>query len=169
MGGEAIEKIITVQLLTDSKSLFRVISKDSRTSEERLMLEIAEAGDRVREKAIFDIGFVRSSSIPPTASRNNFAGRSSVCCLQWISVRQTGAVNHPHLGGKTNYFTSVLTSYITSISSSPFNSFLFHCSTSLCFQIGAPPAPLKASLSNRRSAYGRRRVAEAQKSLRSPL
>lgn len=72
MGGEAIEKIITVQLLTDSKSLFRVISKDSRTSEERLMLEIAEAGDRVREKAIFDIGFVRSSSIPPTASRNKF-------------------------------------------------------------------------------------------------
>ncbi len=48
-------------LLTDSKSLFDVISKGSRTSEKRMMLDIAAARERYRRRDIFNIGFVRSS------------------------------------------------------------------------------------------------------------
>ena len=52
---------VPVQLLTDSMSLFDVISKGSRTSEKRMMLDIAAAREGFREKIISDIGFVRSS------------------------------------------------------------------------------------------------------------
>eukprot|EP00171_Calliarthron_tuberculosum_P022721 IDg22721t1 len=46
---------IAVQLLTDSKSLFDVISKGSRTSEKRTMLDIAAAREGFRDKVISDI------------------------------------------------------------------------------------------------------------------
>ena len=52
---------VPVQLLTDSKSLFDVISKGSRTSEERMMLDIAAAREGFKNRVISDIGFVRSS------------------------------------------------------------------------------------------------------------
>lgn len=52
---------IPVQLLTDSKSLFDVISKGSRTSEMRMMLYIAAAHEGFKERVISDIGFVKSS------------------------------------------------------------------------------------------------------------
>ena len=48
-------------LRTDSKSLFDVISKGSRASEKRMMLDIAAAREGFKEKTISDIGFVRSS------------------------------------------------------------------------------------------------------------
>ena len=51
---------IAVQLYTDSKSLFDVISKGTRTSEKRLMLDIAAAQEGFSKKEISDIGFVRS-------------------------------------------------------------------------------------------------------------
>ena len=59
--GEIFGRKIPVQLLTDSKSLFDVISKGSRTSEKRVMLDIAAAREGFRDKVISDIGFVRSS------------------------------------------------------------------------------------------------------------
>ena len=52
---------VPVQLLTDSMTLFDVISKGSRSSENRMMLDIAAAREGFREKLISDIGFVRSS------------------------------------------------------------------------------------------------------------
>ena len=52
---------VPVQLFTDSKSLFDVISKGFRTSEKRMMLDIAAAREGFREKVISGIGFVRSS------------------------------------------------------------------------------------------------------------
>jgi len=55
-------KNIPVQLLTDSKSLFDVISKGSRTSGKRMMLDIAATREGFRNKVISDIGFVRSSN-----------------------------------------------------------------------------------------------------------
>eukprot|EP00171_Calliarthron_tuberculosum_P022145 IDg22145t1 len=55
-----LNKHIPVQLLTDSKSLFDVISKGTRTSEKRTMLEIAAAREGFRDRTINDIGFVRS-------------------------------------------------------------------------------------------------------------
>lgn len=51
---------VPVQLMTDSKSLFDIISKGSRTSEKRMMLDIAAAREGFRDKAISDIGFIRS-------------------------------------------------------------------------------------------------------------
>ena len=56
-----LHKDVPVQLLTDSKSLFDVVSKGSRTSERRMMLDIAAAREGFRNKVISDIGFVRSS------------------------------------------------------------------------------------------------------------
>ena len=52
---------VPVQLLTDNKSLFDVISKGSRTSEKRIMLDIAAAREGFRDHVISDIGFVRSN------------------------------------------------------------------------------------------------------------
>ena len=60
--GEIYGRRIPVQLLTDSKSLFDVISKGSRTSEKRTMLDIAAAREGFRDKIISDIGFICSSS-----------------------------------------------------------------------------------------------------------
>jgi len=52
---------IPLHLLTDSKALFDIISKGSRTSEKRMMLDIAAAREGFRDRVISDIGFVRSS------------------------------------------------------------------------------------------------------------
>ena len=51
---------VKIQLLTDRKSLFDVISKGSRTSQKRTMIEIASAREGFRDRVISDIGFVRS-------------------------------------------------------------------------------------------------------------
>ena len=51
---------IPVKLFTDNKSLFDVISKGTRTSEKRLMLDIAAAREGFSTRAISDIGLVRS-------------------------------------------------------------------------------------------------------------
>ena len=52
---------VPVQLLTDRKSLFDVISKGSKTSEKRIMLDIAAARKGLMDKVISDIAFVRCS------------------------------------------------------------------------------------------------------------
>ena len=49
---------ITVRLFTYSTSLLGVISKGSRTSEKRLMIEIARARESFRTHAASGIGFV---------------------------------------------------------------------------------------------------------------
>ena len=54
-------RTIALQLLTDSKCLFDVISKGSRTSERRLMLDIASSRESFRVGDISDIGLVRSA------------------------------------------------------------------------------------------------------------
>ena len=59
---ELLARSIPVQLLTDSKSLFDVISKGSRTSEKRTMLDIGAAREGFRDKKISNIGFIQSSS-----------------------------------------------------------------------------------------------------------
>lgn len=51
---------LPVQLLTDSKSLFDIISKGSRTSKKQTMLDIAAAREGFRDHVISDTGFVRT-------------------------------------------------------------------------------------------------------------
>lgn len=55
-----LNNAVPFHLLTDSKSLFDVISKGFRTSEKRMMLDIGAAREAFRDKIISDIGFVRS-------------------------------------------------------------------------------------------------------------
>ena len=47
--------------MTDSKSLFDIISKGSRTSEKRVTLDIHTARQAYQSREISNIGFVRSS------------------------------------------------------------------------------------------------------------
>ncbi len=76
--GAVYGRKIPVQLLTDSKSLFNVISKGSRTSEKRMMLDIAAAGEGFRDRIISDIGFVRSLADGLTKSMSQSASQSVV-------------------------------------------------------------------------------------------
>lgn len=56
------DRTIPLRLLTDSKALFGIISKVSRTSEKRMMLDIAAAREVFRDRIISDTFFVRSSN-----------------------------------------------------------------------------------------------------------
>ena len=60
--GEIHRRRIPVPLLTGSNPLFDVISKESRTSVTRTMLDIAAAREGFRDKVFSDIRFIRSSS-----------------------------------------------------------------------------------------------------------
>ena len=57
----ALQQTVTVHLLTDSKSLFDIISRGSRTSEKRIMLDLQAAREGHEGKEISNIGFFRSS------------------------------------------------------------------------------------------------------------
>lgn len=59
---QMLKKRIPLQLLTDSKCLFDVISKGSRTSEKRMILDTAAAREGIKEGVASDIGFIRSST-----------------------------------------------------------------------------------------------------------
>ena len=53
---------VPLHLMTDSKFLFDVLSKSSRTSESRLMIDVASAREAYQAKEIDNIGFVRSDA-----------------------------------------------------------------------------------------------------------
>lgn len=59
---DALRSTIPFHLLTDSKSLFDVISKGSRTSEKHLMLDFYAAREVYRSKYIYNMGFIRSEN-----------------------------------------------------------------------------------------------------------
>ena len=59
---EITKRAVPMLLLTNSKPLFEIISKGSRTSEKRIMLDILAARESHKLKEISNIGFVRSSS-----------------------------------------------------------------------------------------------------------
>ena len=58
----APRRSVPMHLLTDSKSLFNTISKGTRTSEKRIMLDIHAAREGYKKREISNIGFVRSSA-----------------------------------------------------------------------------------------------------------
>ena len=58
---QSLKCAVPMHLLTDSKSLFDIISKGSRSSEKRIMLDIRAAREAYQAREISNIGFVRSS------------------------------------------------------------------------------------------------------------
>lgn len=88
---------VPLQLLTDSKCMFDVISSGTRTSEKRTMIDIAAAREGFRDMEISDIGFIRSAhniadGLTKKMSRQalqNVLKTSSLTfeCEQWI-IRQ---------------------------------------------------------------------------------
>ena len=79
-----------MQILTDSKSLLDVISKGSRTSEKRMMLDIAAAREGFRDKVISDIGFMRSSLNNAEGLTKAMQQKSlqKVLMTGWLDVKQ---------------------------------------------------------------------------------
>ncbi len=57
----ALGRAIPVHLLTDTKSLFEIISKGTRTSEKRIILDIHAAREAYQTRKIPNISFVRSN------------------------------------------------------------------------------------------------------------
>ena len=57
----ALQQSVPVHLLTDSKLLFDIISKGSRTGEKRVMLDVHDTREGNKAKEISNIVFVRSS------------------------------------------------------------------------------------------------------------
>ena len=58
----ALQRSVPTHLLTDSKSLYDMISKGSCSSKKRIMLDIHVARQACQAKEISNIGFVRSSA-----------------------------------------------------------------------------------------------------------
>ena len=58
---QALRRGVPMHLLTNSKSVFDIISKGSRTSERRIMLEIHATRQSYQSQEISNIGFVRSN------------------------------------------------------------------------------------------------------------
>ena len=85
---------VPVQLLTDSNSLFDVISKGFTTSKKIMLLDITAAREGFRDKVTSDIGYVRSASNiadrlkKPMQQRSlqdmMLSGRLDVTPEQWI-------------------------------------------------------------------------------------
>ena len=57
---QALNRDVPLHLFTDSKSLFDIISKGSRTREKRVMLDVYAAREGYTSQCISNIGFVRS-------------------------------------------------------------------------------------------------------------
>ena len=83
-----------MDLCTDSKLLFDIISKGTRTSEKQIMLDIHEGHEGYRKRDISNIRFVRSSAYLadwPTKEKVEKdllnllkSGKHIVQCEQWI-------------------------------------------------------------------------------------
>ena len=91
---EATCRALPMHLLTDSKSLFDIISKGSRTNEKRIMVDIYSARQSYQAREISNIGFVRSeNNIADGLTKPKMqsallnllhTGRHQVKCEQWI-------------------------------------------------------------------------------------
>ena len=95
----ALQDTVPMHLLTDSKSLFDVISKGSRTSEKRIMLDIHATKQAYQSREISNIGFVRSENnladglTKEKKQRALFdamvTGKHEIVCEQWIIRPET--------------------------------------------------------------------------------
>ena len=94
---------VPIHMLTDSKSLFDIISKGSRTNEKRIMLDTHATRSAYQMKEFSNIGFVRSSDnvadglTKPKVQMAIFdilrTGRHNVNCEKWILRGKTPVRN----------------------------------------------------------------------------
>ena len=64
---EILKQNVPLKMLTDSKSLFDVITRSSQMSEKRLMIDIAGVREAYRNMEICDIGHIRTANNPADA------------------------------------------------------------------------------------------------------
>lgn len=91
----AMSKPISVQLLKDSKSLFDVISKGSRTSEKRTMVYRSTAREGFNNGLISDIGFVRRSDNVANGRKLHETNRTANRHIYKTITATTVAVDNP--------------------------------------------------------------------------
>lgn len=93
-----VNKRIPVQIISDSKFLFDMICKGPRTSEKRVMIDIAATREGLRDKTVSDIEFFRMSTniadgltkqMSQAVLRNKVISRrlDVVYEKQWIIIR----------------------------------------------------------------------------------
>ena len=85
---------VPVHLLTDSKSLFDIISNESHTIEKRIMFDVNAACEAYKKKEISKISFVRSSenkadgltkrNMRKALLSHQLNGDHKINCEQWI-------------------------------------------------------------------------------------
>ena len=64
---EILNQCIPLQIMTDSRSLFDVIVRNSTTSDRRLMIDIKDVRESYESQKISHVGFVRSEDNPANA------------------------------------------------------------------------------------------------------
>ena len=94
---------IPLTILTDSKSLFDVITKSSTTSERRLMIDITAVRNAYNDQELSDVGFIRTKYNPADAFTKlgscealNTIIQTGICKLpieQWV-IRGNEAMLH---------------------------------------------------------------------------
>ena len=67
---EILNQCIPLQIMTDSRSLFDVIVRNSTTSDRRLMIDIKDVRESYESQKISHVGFVRSKTTLQTHSQN---------------------------------------------------------------------------------------------------
>lgn len=77
---EILQSQVPLQILTDSKSLFDIITKSSTTTERRLMIDIKSVREGYENFDISDVGFIRSEHNPA----DSFTKIGNNNCLQYI-------------------------------------------------------------------------------------
>ena len=91
---QALGRVPLTHLLADSKSLFDLISKGSRSSDKRIMIDIHATRDAYKSHEISNIGFVRSlASIADGLTKPKMqlalfdlllSDKRNIKCEQWI-------------------------------------------------------------------------------------
>jgi hypothetical protein len=91
---QIIRGSVPITMLTDSKSLFDIITKSSTTSEKRLQIDVAAARNAYHEGELSEIGLIASEqnlADPLTKPKSTAPladvlkrGRLNTTVLQWI-------------------------------------------------------------------------------------
>jgi hypothetical protein len=82
---------VPLSLLTDSKSLFDIITKSSSTLEKRLMIDVAAARESYANEELSDIGLIRGEHNPADA----FTKDSPAARKMLETILTSGSLDHP--------------------------------------------------------------------------